>query len=251
MLPNDEMRGRFAFTAGLIAVLLLFPFWTCCAQKINTNANAKVLSNITNPGASPVSNFNTNTLEGKIAALQAEMKDAVQKVEKIINQPVARLPRRQGMRVGEFKPGWFHEGAAKPDFNNVDVRTSRETPYDQYDYVTSDLNPGIVFVAKQLEFNSNTKYFYKDRSLPKKKLSESEMVEVNSLYRIIGRCETEIAKLTEPQPSSTTAASSGDESSGSTGTNQKRPRLLNPYLGGGLLALALLLLFFLARRRSG
>jgi len=235
LLPNKEMRRTFGFTSSLIAMVLGLARCTCLAQTTNTNAGA-------------ATNFNTNSTEGKIAALQAEMKTAVQQVDKIDNQPVARLPRRQGMRVSEYKPGWFHEGAVKPDFNNVDVRTSRETPYDQYDYVTSDLNPGIVFVAKQLEFNSNTKYFYKDRSLPKKKLSEAEMTEINRLYRIIGRCEGEIAKLKEPQP---TATASGDESSGSAGTTEKRSRLLNPYIGGGLLAFALLLLFLLSRRGKG
>ena len=41
----------------------------------------------------------------------------------------------------------------KPDFNNVDVRKSRETPYDSHPYVTSDLNPGFVFIGAELEFN--------------------------------------------------------------------------------------------------
>jgi hypothetical protein len=33
-----------------------------------------------------------------------------------------------------------------------------------------------------------TKFFYQDRSLPKKKLTEDEMVEINRLYRIIATC---------------------------------------------------------------
>ena len=43
-----------------------------------------------------------------------------------------------------------------------------------------------------------TKYFYTDRTLPKKKLSETELLEINRLYRIIGRCERELAKLQTP-----------------------------------------------------
>jgi len=63
------------------------------------------------------------------------------------------------MQVATYRPGWFHEGASKPDFNNVDVRTTRETPYGQYEYVTSDLNPGVAWAGSQVEFNSMTKYF--------------------------------------------------------------------------------------------
>ena len=37
-----------------------------------------------------------------------------------------------------------------------------------------------------------TKYFYEDRSLPKKRLTEVEMLEINLLYRIIGKCEEQL-----------------------------------------------------------
>jgi hypothetical protein len=40
-----------------------------------------------------------------------------------------------------------------------------------------------------------TKYFYEDRSLPKKKLTEAEMLEINRLYRVIGQCEQQLARL--------------------------------------------------------
>jgi hypothetical protein len=45
------------------------------------------------------------------------------------------------------------------------------------------------------------KYFYTNRSLPKRKLTEAEMLEINSLYRIIGRCEADIARLQSPRSS--------------------------------------------------
>src|SRR5213075_2108935 len=122
MLLNKSRRTVLRFAAATVAGVLLFGGWQSLAQTTNPTTNASASAH-------------TNLPEGKIAALEAEMKTAVQQVNKIINQPVARLPRRPGMRVSEFKPGWFHEGANKPDFNNVDVRTTRETPYDQYDYV--------------------------------------------------------------------------------------------------------------------
>jgi hypothetical protein len=105
-------------------------------------------------------------------------------VTAIINRPVKPLPRTTA--AGEFSPGWFHAGAIRPDFNTVDVRTSQEFPYNSYTYVASNVRPNDMFIAKDLEFNAMTKYFYVDRTLPKARLSEAEMLEVNRLYRIIG-----------------------------------------------------------------
>ena len=129
------------------------------------------------------------------AALEAEMKAAVEEVQQIVNQPVAPLLRTDGMNVSTYKPGWFHEGASKPKFNVVDVQKTQDTSYGKHEYVTSDLNPGIVFHGSEVEFNPATKYFYTERHLPKKRLTEAEMLEINRLYRIIGHCEEELAKL--------------------------------------------------------
>jgi hypothetical protein len=127
--------------------------------------------------------------------LESEKQTAIQEVQRIVNQPVTQLARIDEMRVDTYRPGWFHEGAAKPDFNTVDVRLTQDTSYGRNQYVTSDLNPGVVFLGQEVEFNSMTKYFYVDRSLPKKKLTGEEMVEINRLYRIIGRCEQQLAEL--------------------------------------------------------
>ena len=119
--------------------------------------------------------------------LQARAAEARTRVIAIVNQPVAPLPRRTTAR--EYSPGWFHEGALKPDFSKVDVRTTQEFPYENEEYVTSNLNPSAMFPGRQLEFNSMTKLFYVDRTLPKKRLSEPQMIEINRLYRDIGRAE--------------------------------------------------------------
>jgi hypothetical protein len=182
----------------------------------------------------------------QIAAVQSEMNAAIQQVQKIVNQPVAGFARTAGIRAASFTPGWFHEGATKPDFNTVDVRATQECIYDNYDYVTSDLNPRVMFVGRQLEFNAMTKYFYLDRSLPKKKLSETEMVEINRLYRIIGRCEQQLAQRQNPEPASTSLS----ENPASVSNPGKAPRLLNPYTGGGLLVLAGLVLVYSYKRRT-
>jgi hypothetical protein len=128
-------------------------------------------------------------------ALQDEMDKAIEQVKEIVNQPVDQLRQTESMDVAMYKPGWFHKGANKPDFSHVDIRRTQEKSYAKHEYVTSDLNPGIVFRGADIEFNSNTKYFYDDYSLPKKMLTDEEMEEITRLYRIIGRCEAELAKL--------------------------------------------------------
>jgi hypothetical protein len=127
------------------------------------------------------------------AVTQEERDAAIEAVKRIVNQPVEALPRRADVRPATFSPGWFHAGAAKPDFASVDVRKTQVFPYDKWEYVTSDVTPGVVFRGSDLEFNAMTKYFYVDRSLPKKRLTEAEMLEVNRLYRIIGRHEAQLA----------------------------------------------------------
>jgi hypothetical protein len=130
-----------------------------------------------------------------LAQLDADAAQARQRVIEIVNQPITHLARTD--EAGEFSPGWFHPGAIKPDFNKVDIRQTQSYPYKGYRYVTSDLNPSEMFIANELEFNPMTKYFYTDRALPKRDLSEDEMLEVNRLYRIIGRDEQAHAERLE------------------------------------------------------
>lgn len=133
-----------------------------------------------------------------IAAVKARMDDAIARVKAIVNQPVRSIPRTPDMQVATYHPGWFHPGAEVPDFNTVDVRATQKLSYARYQYVTSDLNPGVVFLGSELEFNPMTKYFYTDRSLPKAKLTEAEMLEINRLYRIIGKCQQQLNELQNP-----------------------------------------------------
>ena len=137
----------------------------------------------------------SNAAQSDRTTVEAEMKSAIEAVKRIVNQPVASFPRSPDMKVATYAPGWFHDGAIKPNFNTVDVRRTRESSYDGKGWVTSDISPNIVYRGDDLEFNSMTKYFYTDRTVPKKKLTEAEMLEINRLYRIIGRCEQELAKL--------------------------------------------------------
>lgn len=124
-----------------------------------------------------------------VEKLNAEIAREEQRVIEIVNQPITHLPRSGSIVL--FSPGWFHPGATKPDFNNVDIRATQELSYDGH--VSSDLNPSEMFIGSGLEFNTMTKYFYTDRTLPKKRLSDTEMVEINGLYRVIGHDEQAIS----------------------------------------------------------
>lgn len=128
-----------------------------------------------------------------IADVKLELADAIARVREIVNQPVESQPRTPHMKVVTYSPGWFRPGAEKPDFNRVDVRNTQKFPYDGNEYVTSDQNPKVVYIGPELEFNPMTKFFYTNWSVPKKKLNESEMLEINRLYRIIGQDEDKLA----------------------------------------------------------
>jgi hypothetical protein len=145
------------------------------------------------PAAQP-----SSSSTAKIAALQRELNQAVNRVKEIVNQPVKMVQRTPQMKVGMWGPGgWFHEGAEEPDFANVDVRKTQDLTFGRFEFVSSDINPGVAFMGRELEYNSMTKIFYMDRSIPKKKLSEKEMLEINELYRVIGRCTAQLKPLME------------------------------------------------------
>jgi hypothetical protein len=131
----------------------------------------------------------------QVNAIASQINAAVKRVVAIVNQPITRLPRTPEMKIGFFQPGWFHPGATRPDFNNVDITKTQETPYSGFEYVSSDLNPTEAFLGSELEFNPMTKFFYTDRTVPKKKLSMDEMTEINHLYRVIGLGEQQLLQL--------------------------------------------------------
>ena len=143
------------------------------------------------------------TANQSLAGLELEMTNAYQRVLQIVNKPVRAFAKTPGLAATRYGPGWFHDGASKPDFNTVDIRLSQEFPYAQKKYVTSDLTPKVVFFGQDLEFNAMTKIFYTNRSLPKHKLTEAEMIEINQLYRVIGKCEQAVMQIQHPLPSTT------------------------------------------------
>ena len=168
------------------------------AASIEQKQAANQASSILSIGSKEVQLLSTNDTP-EIAAAKKQINDAVFRVQAIVNQPVTRLARTPDMNVKVYAPGWFHADAQRPNFNSVDVRVTQQASYDGDGYVTSDLNPGLVFVGRELEFNSMTKYFYTDRTVPKRKLTGPEMLEINRLYRIIGQGEEQLSQLQNPK----------------------------------------------------
>jgi hypothetical protein len=131
----------------------------------------------------------------QIAADKEEMEHAMEHVKQIVNRPAFSVPITASMNVTWWSDTWFHPGATVPNFAIVDITKTQGFPYSKYEYVASNLHPDIAFLASDLEFNEMTKYFYTDRSIPKKRLTRSEMAEVNRLYRVIGRCKADLIRL--------------------------------------------------------
>jgi len=127
----------------------------------------------------------------RLASAARELREAIARVQFIINQPAPMGMRTPQMRVWEYAT-WFDAGSVKPDFGKVDVHKTQETPYDAEDYVCLKSRPELVWAGRDLEFNPMLKFFYVDRSVPKKRLTNEEMTEINLLYRSIGRLEKEL-----------------------------------------------------------
>jgi hypothetical protein len=168
-------------------------------DNVVVSINAVTRAPETTPGPTPrASNQQASQAAVSVDAVKAQLKDAIDHVNQIVNQPVPFVPRTRENwnQCAWFADAWFHPGAITPDFANVDVRKTQETKnYEDYPYASSNFTPDRAFVASDIEFNSMTKFFYQDRSLPKKKLTEDEMVEINRLYRIIAKCCAQLGAM--------------------------------------------------------
>lgn len=188
-----------------------------------------------------------------IAGPTKQKEDAIAQVNHIVNQPVTAFRRTESMEVSEFGPGWFHPGANTPDFDRVDVRQSQETAlYSAHKYVASDLNPNMVFLGDELEFNANTKLFYTNRALPKKKLSEADMLEINRLYRIIGQCNRQIAALQNPGTAAHRSAGQAAETDTDTtpAPGISRDKMILIFSGAVVLVVIVFIISNLLRKKS-
>ncbi|HZZ19510.1 MAG TPA: hypothetical protein VFE25_09080 [Opitutaceae bacterium] len=113
---------------------------------------------------------------------------ALARAREIINQPVDSVPMTPEIRskAAVYQQGWVHDGAEIPHFIDAHIEASQEPVAAQYYWVTCNLTPGLAFRSQDREFNAQTKFFYMDRSLPKKRLSAGEMAELDVVYHKIG-----------------------------------------------------------------
>ena len=118
---------------------------------------------------------------------RADLDAAVARIRAIVNQvpPVVTKPDS----AESWKSG-FHPGALKPDFDHADLFSTRETLPGPY--MDMEGAPGVFYLSDQCEFNPQTKFFYANRQLPKKKLTDAEYQELVRLYRFVGRCQHDL-----------------------------------------------------------
>ncbi len=138
---------------------------------------------------------NVSTEKEKIASLNSEITRSEALVKLVVNRPVMGYRIGPGSTPKMISPGWFDNHTDKPDYNGVDVRTTRELPYEKIPFVTSPTTPGFMFPGVDLEYNPELKYYYSDLNVPKKKLTDEEMVSINNLYHVIGMDKKKLADL--------------------------------------------------------
>ena len=134
---------------------------------------------VTNGGAAPAASGAPATRAGLDAAV-ARIRAIVNQVTPVVTKP----PDAESWHMG------FHPGALKPDFDHTDIVSGREAY--QGEYISMDGAPGVFYLGAQCEFNSQTKFFYTNRQLPKKKLADTEYQELVRLYRFVGKCQRDL-----------------------------------------------------------
>jgi hypothetical protein len=127
-----------------------------------------------------------------------ELQTVTQQIQAIVNQTPTTRPDKIGGTI------WigFHDGAIKPKLKFItleQLKAGRE--FYTADTAWMQGAPNVFYVAREIEFNPMTKYFYTDRTKAKKRLSEAEYDQLLPLYHRLGDLEAQ--QGTNP---STTAA---------------------------------------------
>jgi hypothetical protein len=136
----------------------------------------------------------------QVADARAKLGEALAKARAMINQPVTSYPMTEELRAKAslYEDGWFHPGADIPNFIDIHIERSQEPYGSQYEWVTSNLTPGLVFRSADCEYNAATKFFYMDRTVPKKKLTQPEMLRLDAIYHQIGVYSAYLLRLGHP-----------------------------------------------------
>src|SRR5437868_3337234 len=100
---SPKSERRFVGTNGFLISL-----WATAL--IAANLHAQPIAGTSNSPAAGARK------DEQLAAAELEMTNAWSRVLGIVNQPVRAFARAPGMDVSVYSPGWFHDGATKPDF---------------------------------------------------------------------------------------------------------------------------------------
>jgi hypothetical protein len=65
-------------------------------------------------------------------------------------------------------------GANKPNYKRVDIRKTQDISYGKHEYVTSDLNPGIVFHGPKSNSILDRILLSADLSVPKNAFTKTK-----------------------------------------------------------------------------
>ncbi len=159
---------------------------TVAAVTAAARATTQTVANVSQGSSAPAAG-NAPPPGAEAPVTRAQMEAAVQRAQAIVNQvppTVTKPPGAQSWNYG------YHPGATKPDFNKTDIVSGRELWL--HDYIDMQGSPGVYYRGTDCEFNSQTKFFFTNRSLPKKRLTDAEYQELVRLYRFLGRCEHDL-----------------------------------------------------------
>ena len=125
---------------------------------------------------------------------RAEFDRTTRQVQAIVNQTPPVVPKTAGAESYHYG---YHPGAEKPDYDAADSLQSKRELW-KGEFVNMDDAPGVFYRSSECEFNPQTKFFYLNRSLPKKKLSDAEYHELTRLYHLLGQQEKTVADAAPP-----------------------------------------------------
>ncbi len=118
-----------------------------------------------------------------------EIETVTKEIQNIVNQLPMRI-EASGVSKGAFL--WVApEMPGKPDLGRItleDFRRNQELKYSRR-LVRREVDPVEYYQGDDTEINLNTIFFYTDRSRPKKKLSDSEYLQLVTLYHRLAELE--------------------------------------------------------------
>jgi hypothetical protein len=124
-----------------------------------------------------------------VSEARRKLETALASAREIINQPVQGTPVTPQMlkqSAEQHLAGWDYLPAQTPNFIDAHIEDTQWLDTLGADWVTCNLTPGLAFRAKDLETNVQTRFFYTDLTLPKKRLSAEEMAQLDVIYHQIG-----------------------------------------------------------------